>query len=84
MSPRTIRDWLSRIDKDTKERRNKRILALWLACYTQEEIAEAVGITHQAVDLILQEMAKLPEVAKPAADHLVDRHPVGAWAIGRC
>jgi len=34
VSERTIRDWLSRIDKDTKEARNKRIFDLWLACYT--------------------------------------------------
>lgn len=32
--------WLSRIDKDAKEARNKRIFDMWLACYTQDEIAE--------------------------------------------
>jgi transcriptional regulator with XRE-family HTH domain len=41
--------------------------------YTQEEIAEKEGITHQAVDEILQKMAELQEFAKsPAALHQVD------------
>ncbi len=42
VSERTIRDWLSRIDKDTKEARNRRIFDMWMACWTQEEIADAV------------------------------------------
>ena len=43
-----------------------------LACYTQDEIAAAVGCTHQAVDAVLQKTADLPEIAKPAANHLTD------------
>jgi len=31
VSERTIRNWLSRIDKDAKESRDKRIFDLWLA-----------------------------------------------------
>lgn len=70
---RTLREWLSRIDKDTKEVRNKRIFDLWLACYTQEEIAEVVGLTHQAIDEILQKRAELPESAKfPSSLHQAD------------
>ena len=46
VSERTVREWLSRIDKDTKEARDKRIFDLWLACWTQEEIAEAVANTR--------------------------------------
>ena len=72
---RTIRDWLSRIDKDSKEARNKRIFDLWLACWTAEEIASEVGITKQAVNLICQETASLPKLDKPskaAADHATD------------
>ena len=41
---RTVRDWLSRIDKDDKERRNKIIFDLWLSCHTQQEIADFLGI----------------------------------------
>ena len=41
VSERTIREWLSRIDKDAKEARNQKIHELWLACNTQQEIADA-------------------------------------------
>jgi hypothetical protein len=75
ISKRTIRDCLSRIDKDSREARNKRIFDLWMACYTQEEIAEKENVTHQSVDLILQEMADLPKLAKSdkaMAEHAAD------------
>jgi hypothetical protein len=41
VSERTIRNWLSRIDKDAKEARDKRIFERWMACHSQEEIAGA-------------------------------------------
>lgn len=44
----------------------------WLACYTQEEIAEREGIDPKTVRNILGEMAELPKVLKPAAEHLTD------------
>ena len=75
VSERTVRDWLSRIDKDSKEARDKRIFAMWLACRTQDEIAETENITKQAVSLICQEMADLPKLDKPslsAASHTTD------------
>ncbi len=72
VSERTVNGWLSRIDKDSKEARNKRIFDMWMACHTQEDIAEKENVTHQAVDKILQQMEELPEVAKPIANHLVD------------
>jgi ParB-like nuclease domain/DNA methylase len=49
VSARTVREWLSRIDKDSKEARDRRIFDLWLACRTQEEIAEAVGCSQGEV-----------------------------------
>jgi ParB-like chromosome segregation protein Spo0J len=49
VSDRSIRDWLSRIDKDAKEKRNERIFELWMACHTQEEIAEEVNVTQSEV-----------------------------------
>jgi hypothetical protein len=72
VSERTIREWLSRIDKDSKEARDKRIFELWMACYTQKEIGEREGLTQQAADLVLQEMAELPKIVKPIAEHLTD------------
>lgn len=75
VSERTVREWLSRIDKDAKEERDRLIFARWLACWTQEEIAGEAGITGEAVRLVLQEMADLPKLAKPqraAAEHATD------------
>jgi len=75
VSERTVREWLSRIDKDSKEARDKRIFELWLACYTQEEIGEMVGITKETVSQVCQKMAELPKSDKPAAEHLTDFEP---------
>src|SRR5579871_2969984 len=49
VSERTVRDWLSRIDKDSKEARDKRIFEMWLACFTQGEISERENIPQQTV-----------------------------------
>jgi hypothetical protein len=45
---------------------------MWLACYTEEEIAEKVGISQPQAKEILSESANLPESIKPAASHLTD------------
>jgi len=75
VSERTVRDWLSRIDKDSKAARNKRIFAAWLACDTQEEIAERESVSRMDVSRVCNEMAELPESYKPAASHLTDFDP---------
>jgi hypothetical protein len=54
----------------------KSVAAAWLACWTQEEIAEAEGITQQAVDLISQEFADLQRLVKSAAEHATDFEPL--------
>jgi hypothetical protein len=76
VSERTVRSWLSRIDKDAKDARNTRTFELWLACYTQEEIAETIGVTKETVsEIISQKTADLPESDKPHALHQVDFDP---------
>lgn len=75
VSERTIREWLGRIDKDSKEARNQRIFEMWMACCTQEEIAEREDMTKQAIALICQETADLPKLDKSsraAAEHATD------------
>jgi hypothetical protein len=72
---RTIRDWLSRIDKDTKAARNKRIFDLWMACYTQQEIAEHEGLSREAISDITSSFGSfgnLAETTKATALHQVD------------
>jgi hypothetical protein len=75
VSERTVREWLSRIDKDAKESRDKRIFDLWLACWSNEEIGTAVGMTPQGVGQVLKEAADLPNVSKPSALHQTDFTP---------
>jgi len=72
---RTLRDWLSRIDKDSKEARDKRISHLWLACYTQEEIAEREGVDQDTVsEITLRKKAELPNSVnlQAQANHATD------------
>jgi hypothetical protein len=51
---------------------NKRIFNAWLACHTQEEIAEREGMPQRTVADVIAEMAELPKSLKPAAEHLTD------------
>lgn len=76
VSERTIRDWLSRIDKDDKDARDKRIFAAWLACHTQQEIGAAEGVSQPYVaDAVSSGTANLPSAMKAAADHATDFEP---------
>lgn len=76
VSERTIREWLSRIDRDSKAARDKRIFKMWMACYTQEEIAEREGVTKETVsEIVSQKSADLPESDKAAASHATDFEP---------
>jgi DNA methylase/ParB-like nuclease domain len=62
VSKSLIYEWLGRIDKDSKATRNKRIFQLWLACWTQEEIAEQEGISVQPVKDVLSDI--FPDLEK--------------------
>ena len=54
----------------------KRIFDQWLACYTQEEIAEREGCSVQVVkDAISDYSEGLPKNLQPSADHLTDFDP---------
>jgi len=75
VSERTVRGWVSRIDQDSRDARDKRIFDLWLACHTQEEIADRLDCDRYDVDNFLRKSADLPEYAKPAANHQIDFEP---------
>jgi len=49
----TVQKWLSRIDKDNRERRDATVFELWLACHTEQEIADKVGMGRDAVHDVL-------------------------------
>jgi transposase len=77
VSERTVRDWLSRIDKDSKEARNRRIFDMWLACDSGSEIAKACGLSEGEVSKTLSsfQTEDLPDGKKPLAEHASDFDP---------
>jgi len=58
VSPRTVSNWLSRIDKDTKEQQKKKVFDLWMQCSTQDEIAEEVGMERLTVKRIIDDFVQ--------------------------
>lgn len=58
VSERTIRDWLSRIDKDAKERQKQQAFDLWLSCRTQEDIANELGWSQPSAAGFLKSFIK--------------------------
>jgi len=65
VSVRVVNDWLSRIDKDMKVKRDKNIIDLWMGCHTNKEISEKIGITEEGTRKIISQLtADLPKVGK--------------------
>jgi hypothetical protein len=68
--PPEQREWL-------KKARNHRIFDLWMACHTQQVIAEAVGITQQTLSTdkaftAIGNLANLSKADRAASEHAVD------------
>ena len=59
-SERYIRDVTSRIDKDLKVELRETAFAMWMACHTQQEIAEAIGYAQKAVSEFLDSLQVIP------------------------
>lgn len=62
VSQTTVSNWLSRTLKEEKERKRNKAFALWLACHTQEEIAEAVDIARNTISTWEDEFVKISSV----------------------
>lgn len=45
----TASGWLSRTIKEKRDKQNRKIKAMWLACYTDKEIGDAVGLNERAI-----------------------------------
>lgn len=46
---RSVTGYLVDVDRQRKEEENRRIAELWMACYTQQEIADATSIPQQTI-----------------------------------
>jgi len=61
VSPATVSGWLSRTIKEEKERKKDQARAMWQACATQEEIADAVEVAIQTVSNWCDDFSKNSE-----------------------
>lgn len=77
VSDRTVRDWLSRMDKDAKEARDRRIFDLWLSSWTNKEIADEVGLSEPQLSEIASKfgIGNLAKSELAAAEHATDFEP---------
>lgn len=53
VSERTVREWLSRIDKDSREKQKRQAFDMWIACYTHEEISKELGWERSEITRLL-------------------------------
>ena len=69
---RTVTSYLQDIDDQLKSEREETMLSMWLACYSQTDIAEEVGVHEDTVSEFLQKIRKteeLPKSEKSAISH---------------
>jgi hypothetical protein len=60
------------------DRRDKRILDMWMRCYSQGEIAEAAGISQPTVAEVVSEFSDVKKLIKSdlaAPEHATDFEP---------
>ena len=55
--------WTSRIDKDAREKQKQQIFDAWLACHTQQAIADVVGWPQKTVSHFLDGFSKNGQVS---------------------
>jgi hypothetical protein len=70
-----ISSWLSRTVKEERDRRNEKIQELWLACHTQEEIAESCECGQATVNEQIEKFIGLVsenQTDKARAEHAND------------
>jgi len=72
VSLRSVTGYLSDVEKQMREERKERIFNMWMACATQEEIAEAVGVHKDTVSAemeVCRNLETLPNSDKVTAMH---------------
>lgn len=88
ISPRTLYNWLRDIDKAANETRDGLIFDMHLACRTQEEVAETVGLTVETISKkinVIQEMENIPKSELHASKYELDDDSLPkftVWAFG--
>jgi hypothetical protein len=75
ISESTLYNWIRRIDEDTSKTQRSRTFDLWLACYTQDEIARQIGVDRATIarwSAKFVQFSNGEKLHKPAAEHEVD------------
>jgi transcriptional regulator with XRE-family HTH domain len=84
---RTVNNYLSDIDKDLRKERKQKIADMWMACYTQEEIAKAVGLDSGDKSLRLSgKLENFPNNQIIRAKHMEDGFDIpkyNVWTFGK-
>ena len=65
VTKRTVRNYLSEIDKQLRKERKKKIISMYLACHTLDEIAEEVGVDKATVSREIELCCKLENLPNP-------------------
>jgi predicted transcriptional regulator len=70
VTPKTVSEYVKDIKTQVEEEKNQKIFDMWMASYTQDEIAEAVNMKLMTVNdriKVLTEMEKFPKPYKLSA-----------------
>jgi hypothetical protein len=73
-----ISGWLARTVKEQKDRRDRKIFQMWMACHPQEEISKAADCDQATVARLTDEFMRTVlqnQMHKSAADHATDFKP---------
>ena len=64
VTERTVTGYISDIERNIREARRQKIFDMWMACITQEEIAEDTGLTQPQVKTIIDTFIDLGSISK--------------------
>jgi DNA-binding CsgD family transcriptional regulator len=67
VSMRSVNGYLTDIDRRLREERKQTIFDMWMACHTQQEIGDVVGLTKQQISELCPVLEELPKSDKVAA-----------------
>lgn len=72
VSKAKVSDWLARVVKDNKDKRDRKIFDMWLACHTLEEIATACNCHKDTVSEVCRKEYLDTKSDKPEPQHATD------------
>lgn len=78
VSERRVRSYLSDEKAKTREERRNTTFSMWLACYTEQEIADTLGVHKDTVSEDLADRRILETL--PKSDKLLALHDEADWA----